>query len=265
MKQSTILEVKNFRAQFLTENEPIVAVDGVDLTVEAGQIVGIVGESGSGKSVLCQSILRLLDYDDQLDYSGDIFFENQDIFDLSKQALRALRGNRISMIFQDPMSSLNPLYTIGNQIREVLIHHKGLKKRQAQARAIELLTLVGIPEPVRLLKQYPHELSGGMQQRVMIVMALACEPDILIADEATTALDVTIQKQIVDLLLELNQQLGMAIIFVSHDLAVVSQLCSKVYVMQQGKVIETADTETLFTQPQHPYTQQLIQAASLTE
>lgn len=254
-----LLEIRDFKAQFITENGAIRAVDGVDLTIDAGEIIGIVGESGSGKSVMCQSIMRLFEPNDAIEYEGEIRFEGKDVFALSSKALRAMRKQQISIIFQDPLTSLNPVFTIENQLNEVHVRQNKLSRFQARQKNLELLELTGIPDPLRRLKQYPHELSGGMQQRIMIAIALASEPKLLIADEPTTALDVTIQAQILDLIVELNKQLGMAVILISHDLAVVSQVCDRVAVMRGGKIVESAPTVDLFTNPQHPYTKKLIQ------
>lgn len=253
-----LLEIKNLKVKFPSRKKTLTAVDNIDLTIHPGEIVGVVGESGSGKSVMSQSILRLREYDSAVEYEGEILFEGNNILKLSQAEMRNIRGNRIAVIFQDPMTSLSPVHTIGKQLAEVLILHKNLSKQQAKERCIELLSLTGIPNPENCLRKYPFELSGGMQQRVMIAMALACEPSLLIADEPTTALDVTIQEQILDLIAELNQKLGMSVLFITHDLGAMAQLCHSVRVMYLGNLVEEAKTEELFANPMHPYTQGLL-------
>lgn len=260
MEQKPLLEIDNLKVNFNTERGIVTAVDGVSYTVSAGEIVGIVGESGCGKSVMSQTILRLLEHTDPVSYDGKIMYNGKNILELSHGELRALRGNDISVIFQDPLTSLNPVYTIGNQLEEVLMLHKKMKRKEALKRSVELLELTGIPSAKRCMTQYPHELSGGMQQRVMIAMALACEPKLLIADEPTTALDVTIQAQILDLIAELNKRIGMAVLFITHDLGVVSEICSSVKVMYLGQIVEETKTELLFKTPLHPYTRGLIKS-----
>ncbi|CQR55623.1 ABC transporter ATP-binding protein [Paenibacillus riograndensis] len=255
-----ILEIKELRTLFHTERGTVPAVDGVSLQIEAGEIVGIVGESGCGKSVTAQSVLRLLDEKRQVSYEGEIRYNGQDLLKLTPKQMRDVRGNAISMVFQDPLSSLNPVYTIGEQIVETLRLHQSIGKKAAWARAVELLKLTGIPAPERRVHDYPHQLSGGMRQRVMIAIALACEPKLLVADEPTTALDVTIQAQILDLLTSLNKKLGMSVMFITHDLGVVAEVCSRVVVMYLGQVVEMADVRTLFAQPLHPYTRGLMRA-----
>lgn len=259
-KTTPLLLVEDLTVQFKTDRGPVTAVDHVSFSVKPGEIVGIVGESGSGKSVMCQSILRLLEHTDPVIYGGRVLLEGTDIFGLDLKAVRTLRGNQVSVIFQDPLTSLNPVYTIGNQVEEVLRLHKGMNRQEALSRTVELLSLTGIPEPLRCTAQYPHELSGGMQQRVMIAMALACEPKLLIADEPTTALDVTIQAQILELITGLNKQLGMAVLFITHDLGVVSEICHSVRVMYLGQIVEETTTGDLFRHPLHPYTQGLIRS-----
>ena len=256
--QKPLLEIRNLRVFFRVRQRLLPAVDGVNLTIRPGEIVGVVGESGSGKSVMSQSILRLRDYDSAISYQGEILFEGQDLLQLPLSKLRKIRGNRISVIFQDPLTSLSPVHTVERQLTEVLLLHKNLSKAQARARAQELLHLVGIPSPERCLRQYPYELSGGMQQRVMIAMALSCEPSLLIADEPTTALDVTIQEQILDLIAQLNEKLGMSVLFITHDLSAMAQLCHSVRVMYLGQIVEEAETNALFARPMHPYTQGLL-------
>ncbi|KPU42447.1 oligopeptide transport ATP-binding protein OppD [Oxobacter pfennigii] len=260
MEHKPLLEIKNLKAYFHTRKGRLPAVDGVDLKVEPGEIIGIVGESGSGKSVMSQSILRLHEYNSPIDYEGEILFEGEDILSMSKLKLREVRGNRIAIIFQDPLTSLNPVYTVGNQLDEVLTQHKKLSAADARRRTIELLKKTGIASPERCVRQYPHELSGGMQQRIMIAMALACEPKLLIADEPTTALDVTIQAQILELILELNRELGTAVLLITHDMGVLSEACTSVRVMYLGQVVEEAETDELFENPLHPYTKGLLQS-----
>ena len=253
-----LLEMRGLRVMFPARKKYLSAVDGVDLTIHPGEIVGVVGESGSGKSVMSQSILRLRDYDTAVKYDGEIIFEGQDLLKLNLSQMRDIRGNRIAVIFQDPLTSLSPVHTVGKQMTEVLRLHKQMSKADAMARCHELLSLTGIPDPARCLKQYPYELSGGMQQRVMIAMALACEPALLIADEPTTALDVTIQEQILELIAELNRKLDMSVLFITHDLGAMKGLCHSVRVMYLGQIVEEASTEELFKNPLHPYTQGLL-------
>lgn len=252
-----ILEVKDLRTSFFTESGEVKAVDGVSFSVPAGKTLGIVGESGSGKSITSLSILRLIQSPGKI-VGGEILFDGKDLLKLSEKEMRKIRGNEISMIFQEPMTSLNPVFTIGDQISEVYRIHQNLSKKEAREKSIEMLKLVGIPSPEKRIDQYPHELSGGMRQRVMIAMALACNPKLLIADEPTTALDVTIQAQILALIKELQQKLHMSVIFITHDLGVVAETCDYVAVMYCGKVVEYADVKTLFKNPQHPYTVGLL-------
>lgn len=253
-----LLEMENFHVYFRDRKKRLPAVSGVSMTIHPSEIVGVVGESGSGKSVMSQSILRLREYEADVEYEGRVVFEGQEILKLPLAQMQNIRGNRISVIFQDPLTSLNPVLTVGRQMEEVLFLHKKMSRQDARARSIELLRLTGVPYPERCVKQYPYELSGGMQQRVMISMALACEPSLLIADEPTTALDVTIQNQILRLLSELNQKLGMAILLITHDLSVMAQICHSVRVMYLGQIVEEAKTEELFDNPMHPYTQGLL-------
>jgi peptide/nickel transport system ATP-binding protein len=252
-----LLDVRGLQTSFHTRDGVVRAVTGVDFHVDRGEILGLVGESGCGKTVTALSILGLIVPPGRVE-GGQILFDNQDLRTLSPSRLRKLRGERISMIFQQPQSSLNPVYDVGRQIGEVLEIHKGMKKRTARNRAAELLRMVGIPDPERRLEAYPHSLSGGMAQRVMIAMALACEPELLIADEPTTALDVTIQAQILDLMRALQADTGTAIILITHDLGVVAEMCDRVAVMYAGEIVEQADTATLFSEPKHPYTRGLI-------
>jgi len=258
-KDDVILEVKDLRTSFFTEEIEVKAVDGVSFRLPKGKTLGIVGESGSGKSITALSILRLLDNPGKV-IGGEINFNGRDLTKISDREMRKIRGNDISMIFQEPMTSLNPVYTIGQQIRETLKVHEGLEKNAGTKRAIELLQLVGIPSPEERVKQYPHELSGGMRQRVMIAMALACNPKLLIADEPTTALDVTIQAQILELIKGLQEELGMSVIMITHDLGVVAETCDYVAVMYGGKVVEFQDVISLFRKPKHPYTVGLMKS-----
>lgn len=258
MNKTPLLEVRNLTTHFQTERGKVTAVNDVSFSIQQGEIIGVVGESGCGKSVMSQTILRLLEHTDAVSYEGQVLFENRNLLNLSFKQLRAVRGNDISIIFQDPLTSLNPVYTIGNQITEVLRLHQKLSKKEAMQKAIDLLRLTGLSAPQQRIDDYPHELSGGMQQRASIAMALACEPKLLIADEPTTALDVTIQAQIIELITELNKKLNMAVLFITHDLGVVSELCTGVKVMYLGQIVEEAPTEQLFSRPLHPYTQGLI-------
>lgn len=260
MNKEPLLEVKNLKTHFHTERGKVTAVNGVSFSMNTGDIIGIVGESGSGKSVMSQSIMRLLDHTDAIEYEGEVVFENQNLLSLSHSKLRAIRGDQISMIFQDPLTSLSPVYTIGNQIGEAIRLHQKKSKKEAHQQAIEILRMTGIPSPEVRVNEYPHQLSGGMQQRAMIAMALSCEPNLLIADEPTTALDVTIQAQILELIADLNRKMGMGVLFITHDLGVVSEICTGVKVMYLGQIVEEAPTEQLFQTPLHPYTQGLIQS-----
>lgn len=256
----TLLQVNNLKTSFATERGKVTAVRGVSFEVQKGEIIGIVGESGCGKSVMSQSLIRLLEHTDDVLYEGSVLYEGHELLTMPMKELRKIRGNEISVIFQDPLTSLNPVYTIGNQIMEVVRLYEGLSKKAARTKTIELLRLTGIPAPEKRIDEYPHELSGGMQQRVMIAMALAGKPKLLIADEPTTALDVTIQAQILDLIVELNKELGMAVLFITHDLNVVAEICQSVKVMYLGQIIEESSTEALFEKPLHPYTQGLLQS-----
>lgn len=257
-EKEPLLEIKDLKVKFPGRKKILTAVDGVNLSIRPGEIVGVVGESGSGKSVMSQSILRLREYDSAVRYEGEILFEGKDILKLNQAEMRQLRGNRIAVIFQDPMTSLSPVHTVGKQLTEVLLLHKEMTKEQAKERCIEMLKLVGIANPENCYKKYPFELSGCMQQRVMIAMALSCEPALLIADEPTTALDVTIQEQILDLIAELNEKLGMSVLFITHDLGAMAQLCHSVRVMYLGNLVEEAETNELFDNPLHPYTKGLL-------
>ncbi len=254
-----ILSVQNLHTSFHTDKGEVKAVNGVTFNLEKGKILGIVGESGSGKSVTAYSIMRILEKNGRIT-EGKILYKGQDIAEFSEKQMREFRGKCCSIIFQDPMTSLNPVFTVGNQLREAIELHTDRKGKEAEARAIEILTLVGVNEPEKRVKQYPYELSGGMRQRVMIAMALACEPDILIADEPTTALDVTIQAQILELMQSLQKKLGMAIIMVTHDLGVIADMCDEIIVMYGGRVCERGTAEDIFYRPHHEYTKGLLRS-----
>ncbi len=254
-----ILSVQNLHTSFHTDKGEVKAVNGVTFNLEKGKILGIVGESGSGKSVTAYSIMRILEKNGRIT-EGKILYKGQDIAEFSEKQMREFRGKCCSIIFQDPMTSLNPVFTVGNQLREAIELHTDRKWKEAEARAIEMLTLVGVNEPEKRVKQYPYELSGGMRQRVMIAMALACEPDILIADEPTTALDVTIQAQILELMQSLQKKLGMAIIMVTHDLGVIADMCDEIIVMYGGRVCERGTAEDIFYRPHHEYTKGLLRS-----
>ncbi len=252
-----LLEVRGLRTSFHTRDGVVRAVDGIDFHVDRGEIMGLVGESGCGKSVTSLSLMGLVAKPGRIE-DGEALFDGQDLLKLSDDEMRHVRGERISMIFQQPTSSLNPVWDVGTQIAEVLRIHRGMKGRAAEARSMELLRMVGIPDPKRRLKAFPHEMSGGMAQRIMIAMALACEPELLIADEPTTALDVTIQAQILDLMRNLRDETGTAIILITHDLGVVAEMCDRVAVMYAGEIVEQTDVVSLFRAPKHPYTRGLI-------
>ncbi len=256
-KQEELLKVNNLAISFYNKSGEVQAVRGITYTLHKGEVLGIVGESGSGKSVSSHGILRLTPDTGKVK-SGEILFHGKDILKMSKKELQELRGNKIAMIFQDPMTSLDPLFTIEYQLDESLKKHTKLDAQARKKRMIELLNLVGINQPERRVKQYPYEFSGGMRQRVMIAMALSCDPELLIADEPTTALDVTIQAQIVELLKELKDKLGMAIIFITHDLGVVSEICDKIIVMYAGKIVEEGTSRQIFYERKHPYTEGLL-------
>ncbi|AOV06842.1 ABC transporter ATP-binding protein [Sporosarcina ureilytica] len=259
--RKTILEVINLQTTFFTDSGEIPAVDHINFHVKEGEVLGIVGESGCGKSVTSLSIMGLVPNPPGKIVGGEIRFEDKDLLKMTERQMRQVRGNDIAMIFQEPMTSLNPLFTIGNQMVEaILIHEKKWSKKQAHERSVEMLKLVGLPRANDLMREYPHQLSGGMRQRVMIAMALVCDPKVLIADEPTTALDVTIQAQILKLMKELNTRLNTAVLLITHDLGVVAETCERVIVMYAGQIIEEAPVKTIFENPQHPYTKGLIQS-----
>ena len=259
MAEEYLVDIKNERLSFFTPAGEVKALNDVSIHLKEGEVLGIVGESGSGKSVTAYSLMGLTAHPGKL-IGGTLQFNGHEIEDMSEKEMRKIRGKEISIIFQDPMTSLNPVYTIGNQITEVIRLHTDKDKKQAYDRAKELLELVGINEPEKRLKQYPHELSGGMRQRVMIAIALACEPKLLIADEPTTALDVTIQAQILELMMELKDKLGMAIIMITHDLGVVASMCDRIAVMYAGRIVEYGTTDDIFYRPHHMYTKGLIRS-----
>ncbi|MHB1452941.1 MAG: ABC transporter ATP-binding protein [Saccharofermentanales bacterium] len=252
-----LVDIKNLRLSFYTPAGEVKALNDVTLQMDQGEVLGIVGESGSGKSVTAYSLMGLIPFPGRI-IGGSIDFNGHRITEMSEAELRKIRGNELSIIFQDPMTSLNPVFTIGNQICEVILLHTDKNKKSATNRALELLNMVGINEPEKRLKQYPHELSGGMRQRVMIAMALACEPKLLIADEPTTALDVTIQAQILELMMELKNKISMSIIMITHDLGVVAGMCDKIAVMYAGKIVEYGTTDEIFYNPRHEYTKGLL-------
>jgi peptide/nickel transport system ATP-binding protein/oligopeptide transport system ATP-binding protein len=258
-QSATVLDVANLKTVFNTRDGEVHAMNDVSFYLKPGELLGIVGESGSGKSVTMMSLLKLLPMPPAEIREGTIEFNGRNIRDISDDALRQIRGGEIGFIFQDPMTSLNPVFTVGFQLIEPLRVHMGLNKKQARARAAELLELVGIPDAPARLKDFPHQFSGGMRQRVMIAIALACDPKVLIADEPTTALDVTIQAQILELVKELRQKLGMAIIWITHDLGVIAEIADRVAVMYAGQIVEHAEVKELFANPQHPYTRALLE------
>jgi oligopeptide/dipeptide ABC transporter ATP-binding protein len=250
----TVLEIKGLKTQFQTKGGMLTAVDGIDLFLGRGETLGLVGESGCGKSVTALSILQLLPKPAGRIAAGEILFEGRNLVKMSPPEIRRIRGNEISMIFQEPMTCLNPVYTVGFQVEEVLRKHRQMSRREARKETVSMLGLVGIPEPDSRIDDYPHQLSGGMRQRIMIAMALSCRPKIMIADEPTTALDVTIQAQILDLIGRLKEEIGMSVILITHDLAVVAEICQRVGVMYAGKMVEIAEVKELFVKPAHPYT-----------
>ncbi|RNB57643.1 ABC transporter ATP-binding protein [Brevibacillus gelatini] len=253
-----VLQIENLQTHFFTDRGQIPAVDGVTITVNKGEVVGIVGESGCGKSVTSLSVMKLVPNPPGKIVGGTIKFKGEDLVSADEKRMRDIRGNEIAMIFQEPMTSLNPVFTIGNQIGEAIRLHMKVSKKEARARAIDMLKKVGIPRAEAIVDEYPHQLSGGMRQRVMIAMAMACNPELLIADEPTTALDVTIQAQILDLMRQLNQEAQTAILLITHDLGVVAEMCHRVVVMYAGNVVEEGDVRTILKKPKHPYTKGLL-------
>ncbi|MEH7125043.1 ABC transporter ATP-binding protein [Bacillus sp. JJ1773] len=260
MSKKPILQIKDLKVSFQTGKKFVPAIDGVSFELNEGEILGIVGESGSGKSVTSLTTMGLIPSPPGKIENGEIIFEGKDLKNISEKEWRKIRGNQISMIFQEPMTSLNPLFTIGNQLMEAIRLHTATSKSAAKSRSIELLKLVGIPRAEGILSEYPHQLSGGMRQRVMIAMAMACNPRVLIADEPTTALDVTIQAQILALMKDLNEKTNTSIIFITHDLGVVAEICERVIVMYSGQIVEQGDVRTILKNPQHPYTKGLLKS-----
>ena len=260
-----LLEVRNLRTSFFTDAGEVKAVNGVSFNLERGKVLGIVGESGSGKSVTAYSIMQILASTAKIHPESSIKLDGQELVGSGEKVMKTVRGNKVSIIFQDPMTSLNPTYTIGHQLMEAIMLHTSRNKKEAEARAIEMLRLVNINEPEKRMKQYPFEFSGGMRQRIVIAMALACEPDILIADEPTTALDVTIQAQILELMNSLQKELGMAIIMITHDLGVVAQMCDEVIVMYAGSICEQGTADEIFYNPSHEYTKGLLRSIPTLE
>lgn len=265
LKTENIITVENLKTYFYTEDGVVPAIDGVSFEIRKGETLAIVGESGSGKSVTSLSIMGLIPSPPGRIEAGDIHFHNESLLDKTEKEMRKIRGNQISMIFQEPMTSLNPVYKIGDQIIESIILHQKVTKNEAKKEVIRLLNLVGIPEPERRVNQYPHELSGGMRQRVMIAIALACNPEVLIADEPTTALDVTIQNQILALMKKLKKETNMSIMLITHDLGVVAEMADRVVVMYSGQVVEQGDIFTIFENPKHPYTEGLLRSMPSVE
>ncbi|WP_445487486.1 ABC transporter ATP-binding protein [Niallia sp. 03133] len=260
--ESALLAIKGLKTYFFTDDGVIPAVDGVDINIRSGEIVGIVGESGSGKSVTSLTAMRLTP---GKVVEGSIIFNGKNLLNFSEKQMQEMRGNEMAMIFQEPMTSLNPVFSVGDQIGEAVRIHLNFNKKEARKKSIEMLKLVGIPRPEQIVDEYPHRLSGGMRQRVMIAMAMACNPKLLIADEPTTALDVTIQAQILDLMKKLQSTQGTAILLITHDLGVVAEMCDRVVVMYGGKVVEESDVVSLFTHPKHPYTQGLLKSMPTLE
>jgi oligopeptide/dipeptide ABC transporter ATP-binding protein len=263
MAPDELLRVQSLQTYFRTPRGLLRAVDGIDLSIAAGGTLGVVGESGSGKSVTALSVMRLVDPPGRIEPGSRIVFEGRDLAELSESEMTRIRGNEMSMIFQEPMTSLNPVFTIGDQIAEAVQLHQGVGKRDALARAVEMLRLVGIPSPEKRVSEYPHQMSGGMRQRVMIGMALSCNPKLLIADEPTTALDVTVQAQILELMKELRERLGMSILLITHDLGVVAEMVDEVAVMYAGRIVERGPVAQVFAEPQHPYTEALLRSIPL--
>jgi oligopeptide/dipeptide ABC transporter ATP-binding protein len=261
----TLLHVKNLKTHYFTEEGVVPAVDGVDFKIKKGETLAIVGESGSGKSQTSLSIMRLIPSPPGKIVAGEIEYDGENLLEKSDNEMRKIRGNKISMIFQEPMTSLNPVFRVGDQISESLILHQGLKRKEALEQSINLLKVVGIPEPERRIQAFPHELSGGMRQRVMIAIALACNPELLIADEPTTALDVTIQNQILELMKDLKAKINTSIMLITHDLGVVAEMADRVVVMYSGQIVEQGDVFTIFDNPKHPYTEGLLRSMPSSE
>ncbi len=260
MDNNYLLDIQNLKTYFSVRGQTAKAVDDINLTIQVGQTLGLVGESGCGKSVTAHSIIQLIPDPPGKIVGGKIFFEGDNLLEYSEKKMRKIRGNRISMIFQEPMTSLNPVFTVGDQVAEVIRLHQRLSRKDTQERVIEMFQLVGIPAPEARLNDYPHQMSGGMRQRVMIAMALACSPKLMIADEPTTALDVTIQAQILDLMNKLKEETGAAILFITHDFGVIAEMAQNVAVMYAGKRVEFADVNTIFSNPKHPYTVGLLES-----
>jgi peptide/nickel transport system ATP-binding protein len=260
MTDEVVLEVKNLKTHFFTDDGVVPAVDGVDFSLKKGKTLCVVGESGCGKSVMAYTLMRLIPMPPGKIMAGEILYKGQDLVKMTEKEMREIRGNELAMIFQEPMTSLNPVYTVGNQIIEAIVLHQNVSAAEARTRAIAMLKKVGIPDSDRRVDEYPHQMSGGMKQRVMIAMALSCNPEVLIADEPTTALDVTIQSQILDLLQDLQKKEDMSILMITHDLAVVAEVADEVVVMYASKVVEKAPVAEIFNNPQHPYTKGLLKA-----
>jgi len=260
MMSKTLLHIDNLKVSFHTDEGIVRAIDGVALEIHGGRILGVVGETGCGKSVTANAILRLIPSPPGVIEAGKIWFKGENLLDLAEEKLRLIRGGEIAMIFQDPFTSLNPVHTVGKQIMETISLHHDLKGQRALDKAVDMMTAVGIPEAEKRVKDYPHQFSGGMRQRVMIAMALSCDPDLLIADEPTTALDVTIQAQVLDMMAQLNHDRGTSILLISHDLGIISALCHEVAVMYAGNIVETAEVENFFNDIRHPYTRGLLGA-----
>lgn len=258
LPERKLLVVRNLKTYFYTYEGLVEALDGVNITIQRGEMIGLVGETGCGKSVTAISILRLVPWPPGKIVNGQVYFKGQDILKLSEDDMQKIRGNEIAMIFQEPTSSLNPVYTVGHQIKETIKLHNEINNREARERTIEMIEMVGMSDPGKVFDRYPYELSGGMQQRVMIAMALSCNPDLLISDEPTTALDVTIQAQILELMLELKERIGMAILLITHDMGVIADVCDRVAVMYAGVIVEEGEIHSIFQEPRHPYTQGLL-------
>ncbi len=263
MEKDILLETKDLTTYFYTDDGVVKAVEGVDLKIRVGETLGLVGESGCGKSVTSLSIMRLVPWPPGKIVKGEVWFKGEDLLKKTEEEMRRVRGSQISMIFQEPMTSLNPVFTVGFQVMEAILVHQDVTEEEAKKKAIEMLDLVGIPDPEKRFYNYPHQMSGGMRQRVMIAMALSCNPDLLISDEATTALDVTIQAQILELMKDLKKKIGMAILMITHNLAVIAEMADSIAVMYTGRIVEYSDVKTIFKNPQHPYTYGLLHSIPL--